>query len=67
MKAVWASLAKEESSTGMLPLTAVLSLSVTLWPAWLPAESPMEVSGMVLSVEAIMEQYTLIAELEVCF
>ena len=38
----------------MLPLRADLALSVKLWPAWLPAESPVWVSGMVESVEAML-------------
>ena len=41
------------SLTGMLPFTADLALSVKLWPPWAPVESPVLVSGMVLSVEAI--------------
>ena len=40
--------------TGMLPLRADLALSVKLWPAELPDESPTVVSGMVESVEAMV-------------
>ena len=38
----------------MLPLRALLALSVKLWPACPPAESPVTVSGTVESVEAIV-------------
>lgn len=37
----------------MLPLRADLALSVKLWPAWPPEESPVAVSGIVESVEAM--------------
>lgn len=37
----------------MLPLRADLALSVKLWPASPPAESPVLVSGTVESVEAM--------------
>ena len=40
--------------TGTLPLRADFALSVKLWPAWPPAESPVAVSGIVESVEAIV-------------
>ena len=39
--------------TGMLPLRTDLALSVKLWPAWPPDESPVAVSGIVESVEAM--------------
>ena len=39
--------------TGMFPLSADFALSVKLWPACPPAESPVTPSGMVESVEAI--------------
>lgn len=37
----------------MLPVRADLALSVKLWPACPPTESPVLVSGMVESVEAM--------------
>lgn len=38
----------------MLPLMAVLAFSVKLCPPWPPIESPVEVSGMVESVDAMI-------------
>ena len=40
--------------TGILPLTADLAFSVKLWPPRAPVESPALVSGIVLSVDAIV-------------
>lgn len=40
--------------TGTLPLKTDLALSVKLWPAWPPEESPVAVSGIVESVEAMV-------------
>lgn len=44
----------EDYLTGTLPLRADLALSVRLWPACPPAESPVLVSGTVESVEAMV-------------
>ena len=44
----------EDQHTGMLPLMADFALSVKLWPAWPPEESPVTVSGIVESVEAMI-------------
>ena len=45
---------REESLTGTLPLKTDLALSEKLWPPCAPVESPVAVSGIVLSVEAIV-------------
>ncbi len=42
--------------TGMLPVRAVLALSVKLWPARLPVESPVTLSGIVESVDAMVKR-----------
>ncbi len=45
---------REGSLTGTLPLKTDLALSEKLWPPCAPVESPVAVSGIVLSVEAIL-------------
>ena len=45
---------REGSLTGTLPLKTDLALSEKLWPPCPPVESPVTVSGIVLSVEAIL-------------
>ena len=45
---------REGSLTGTLPLKTDFALSEKLWPPCAPVESPVTVSGIVLSVEAIL-------------
>ena len=45
---------REERLTGTLPVKTDLALSEKLWPPCAPVESPVTVSGIVLSVEAIL-------------
>ena len=40
----------------MFPVRAVLALSVKLWPARLPVESPVTLSGIVESVDAMVKR-----------
>ena len=48
---------REVILTGTLPLKTDLALSVKFWPPCPPVESPVTVSGMVLSVEAILIKF----------